>query len=313
MLPLPTLITISRPRFWLYTAWSFLVWIAASGYFWTIIQMHQQWAMSPIWWMFFGVVMLMFLYFLFPANLLIYGVNDIADQDTDAFNDKKWSDQGSYEQLHTDKRTDALRWSIIWRNAWSLILIYALFRYFKSRVESWFPESLLFVDLSIWLFLLASITYSAHPIRFKARPFLDGLSNILYILPWLTGFFLTWGTIAEFSLIGFIAAWARAVAMHTFSAVPDIEADRAAGVDTTATHIGYRNTLLYCAWVWTVSMLCAIVALPEFLTVWLLLWALYVALSFTALRIGAFTVYKRMPWINALVGFGLFRLFVMGV
>ncbi|NCQ82273.1 hypothetical protein GW750_05765 [bacterium] len=28
-------------------------------------------------------------YFLFPANLLIYGANDLADGDTDALNDKK--------------------------------------------------------------------------------------------------------------------------------------------------------------------------------------------------------------------------------
>lgn len=51
------------------------------------------------------------LYFLFPANLLVYGVNDIADEDTDILNAKK---QG-YELLHTKEKTTALKHAIIKR------------------------------------------------------------------------------------------------------------------------------------------------------------------------------------------------------
>jgi 4-hydroxybenzoate polyprenyltransferase len=43
------------------------------------------------------------------------------------------------------------------------------------------------------------------------------------------------------------------MAMHTFSAVPDIEPDRAAGIRTTATVLGERGALAYCAGCWFLS------------------------------------------------------------
>jgi 4-hydroxybenzoate polyprenyltransferase len=41
--------------------------------------------------------------------------------------------------------------------------------------------------------------------------------------------------------------------MHTFSAIPDIEPDRAAGIDTTATALGERWSYGYCAAVWALA------------------------------------------------------------
>jgi 4-hydroxybenzoate polyprenyltransferase len=38
--------------------------------------------------------------------------------------------------------------------------------------------------------------------------------------------------------------------MHTFSAIPDIEPDRAAGIRTTATYLGTRRTFVYCLACW---------------------------------------------------------------
>jgi 4-hydroxybenzoate polyprenyltransferase len=38
--------------------------------------------------------------------------------------------------------------------------------------------------------------------------------------------------------------------MHTFSAIPDIEPDRAAGIRTTATFLGKRRTFAYCLACW---------------------------------------------------------------
>jgi 4-hydroxybenzoate polyprenyltransferase len=38
--------------------------------------------------------------------------------------------------------------------------------------------------------------------------------------------------------------------MHTFSAIPDIEPDRAAGIRTTATMLGESRTLAYCFGCW---------------------------------------------------------------
>jgi 4-hydroxybenzoate polyprenyltransferase len=43
------------------------------------------------------------------------------------------------------------------------------------------------------------------------------------------------------------------MAMHTFSAIPDVEPDRAAGIETTATRLGERWTYAYCAACWALA------------------------------------------------------------
>jgi len=45
------------------------------------------------------------------------------------------------------------------------------------------------------------------------------------------------------------------MAMHTFSAIPDIDPDRRAGIETTATRLGERGAYAYCAACWTVAAL----------------------------------------------------------
>ena len=71
-----TLLSISRPRFWHYLIGPRLIGYTASlshlGDFG-----QQRW-----FWVFL-------VYFSFPANLLVYGVNDISDGDTDQHNPKK--------------------------------------------------------------------------------------------------------------------------------------------------------------------------------------------------------------------------------
>jgi 4-hydroxybenzoate polyprenyltransferase len=43
------------------------------------------------------------------------------------------------------------------------------------------------------------------------------------------------------------------MAMHTFSAIPDIGPDRRAGIRTTATVLGERRTLAYCGVCWLLA------------------------------------------------------------
>ncbi|MDY7082545.1 MAG: UbiA family prenyltransferase, partial [Halobacteria archaeon] len=47
--------------------------------------------------------------------------------------------------------------------------------------------------------------------------------------------------------------WLWTMAMHTFSAIPDIEPDREAGIRTTATLLGESRTYVYCGVVWLAS------------------------------------------------------------
>ena len=75
MLDAPFLIKVIRPRFWLYIFGPYLVGLAAG-------------ASSRVDFLRFDAL-LFGLYFLFPANLLIYGINDIFDFETDRRNPKK--------------------------------------------------------------------------------------------------------------------------------------------------------------------------------------------------------------------------------
>ncbi len=100
-------------------------------------------------------------------------------------------------------------------------------------------------------FLLLSLGYSAPPFRFKARPFLDSVSNGLYILPFILTYIYSTGSFPPVLTVA--GGWAWTMAMHTFSAIPDIKADRTAGIETTATFLGREKTYGYCILLWAVS------------------------------------------------------------
>ena len=69
------LLKVSRPRFWLYVFGPYLVGLAAGASAREDFLQFKVFAFA--------------LYFLLPANLLIYGVNDIFDFETDKLNPKK--------------------------------------------------------------------------------------------------------------------------------------------------------------------------------------------------------------------------------
>jgi len=97
-------------------------------------------------------------------------------------------------------------------------------------------------------FFLLGFQYSAPPLRFKTTPFLDSLSNGLYVLPGAAAYAAVSGSHPPVAALA--GAWLWAMGMHTFSAVPDIEPDREAGIRTTATYLGERRTLAYCLACW---------------------------------------------------------------
>jgi 4-hydroxybenzoate polyprenyltransferase len=87
--------------------------------------------------------------------------------------------------------------------------------------------------------------------RWKAKPFVDALSNVFYIIPgWIT-YYAMGGT--GWSWLVLLAGWMWTTPMHVFSAIPDIDADTQAGLATTATALGVRNSLIYCMLWWFVS------------------------------------------------------------
>jgi 4-hydroxybenzoate polyprenyltransferase len=104
-----------------------------------------------------------------------------------------------------------------------------------------------------WLagFLVLGVAYSAPPLRLKTTPPLDSVSNGLYVLPGAAAYAAVAG--AHPPALALASGWLWTMGMHTFSAIPDIEPDRAAGLRTTATALGETRTFAYCGAVWALA------------------------------------------------------------
>jgi lycopene elongase/hydratase (dihydrobisanhydrobacterioruberin-forming) len=266
------LLKISRPRFWLYLFGPYIVGLAAGA------ASRDELISATI--LTFGI------YFLFPANLLIYGVNDIFDFATDKLNPKKQDYEAMVRPEH--HRT-------------MLIAIFALNIPFITATG--------FLDLKSFLlmlgFLFFSIFYSAPPIRAKAKPLLDSMFNVLYIFPGLFGYALISNALPPMSIIAAAGLWT--MAMHAYSAVPDIDADREAGVKTIAVLFGQRTTLIICLILYIAS---AALTYRYLGVVSIILGCVYTAMILLSLvykdRSGVFSIYKYFPLLNAVSGFILF-------
>lgn len=309
------LIKISRPRFWIYTFGPFLIWriagivylLNSAGGVWlgwvreiAALPMILSMYLTPAMWL---LLLIAVDYFLFSANLFVYGVNDIADGDTDKHNIKK---QGYEDTLQEDQKSRLSR--KIWRfNAieWWLLLALLIYVqkyvYYDTQRRRW--------ALALVLFWLTAYFYSSEPIRAKSKPFVDGIFNILYILPSIVWWIVAGNSIVWFSRVGFWAARLWAMAMHAYSAIPDIQPDREAGLTTTAVLLGKRGTLIYCGLLW------ALAAYLWYTVVWLpllLMWWVYLAMIAASFGSDVMSLYRRFPRINTAVGFVLFWVVVMG-
>ncbi|MFT5360189.1 MAG: 4-hydroxybenzoate polyprenyltransferase, partial [Candidatus Paceibacteria bacterium] len=182
------LLNISRPRFWIYVLGTFMVGAIAAG--------------DPRLLELETLIMLgvLFLFFTYPANLMIYGVNDIYDYETDKHNQKKID----YEELVEPKDQKVLWLSIaLWVIPFFIVLFWLNWQ----------------ASIAFLIFNLTSVYYSATPIRAKTNPPLDIIfSSIIYISPAVIGFFATGNM--DISWIGIVGGLLWASAMQTYSAVP---------------------------------------------------------------------------------------------
>ncbi|MBX0284952.1 prenyltransferase [Halomicroarcula sp. F28] len=266
---------LSRPRFWLYQGGPVVVAVtyAADG---------PGELFSPL-------AIALFLYFTIPANVFLYGINDIFDRDIDQVNPKK--DEGREVSYRGDRVVVA-----------AIVASGLLAAGFLP-----FLPALGVVALLAWAAL--SIEYSAPPLRFKTTPFLDSLSNGLYILPGVVAYAAIEGVAPPASAVA--GAWLWTMGMHTFSAIPDIEPDRQADIETTATFLGTSNTYYYCVMCWLSA------AFVFTYTHWVFggLLLVYPGLVFGILAVGVDVdeAYWWYPAINTLVGmaFTLVGLWVM--
>ncbi|MFB6093058.1 MAG: prenyltransferase [Haloquadratum sp.] len=207
------LLRLSRPRFWLYLAGPVVVGVAfgaeSTGDLLTPASVG------------------LFAYFFFPANLFLYGINDVFDADVDAANPKK-------DDRETRWRGDPIAGAVV-----ALATLLGAGAFAVAPTRSW-PY--------LAGFFVLGFQYSAPPLRFKTTPVLDSVSNGLYVLPGAAAYAALAG--AHPPLAALAGAWLWTMGMHTFSAIPDIEPDREAGVRTTATVLGTRRTVAYCFACW---------------------------------------------------------------
>jgi 4-hydroxybenzoate polyprenyltransferase len=154
-------------------------------------------------------------------------------------------------------------------------------------------------------FAFFSVFYSAPPIRAKAFPIVDSLFNILYVFPAAFAYEMMTGSFPAWPVIFAGGLWT--MAMHAFSAIPDIDADREARVSTVATFLGKNGTLLFCL----IAYLGSAVLAFQYLGIWVVIpavvYATLIGLSWTSKnneRI--FRIYQRFPLVNAVIGFVLF-------
>ncbi|MDT0164084.1 prenyltransferase [Actinotalea sp. AC32] len=203
------------------------------------------------------------LFFLVPYNLLMYGINDVFDYESDLKNPRKGGVEGALldRRLH---RTTLLA---------STLLPVPFVAYLVAVGD---PLSWLVLAFS----LFAVVAYSAPRLRFKERPVLDSMtSSTHFVSPALYGLVLAgngigagaWWVLAGFFLWG--------MASQAFGAVQDVVADRAAGIGSVATVLGARPTVWFAFGAYAVGgllmlavpwpgPLAALLVLPYLAIVW---------------------------------------------
>jgi 4-hydroxybenzoate polyprenyltransferase len=178
-----------------------------------------------------------------PFNLLIYGINDIFDQETDNINARK----GGYEGAHISPSEVKPIW-------WGVLLTNIPFLTYFALTLPW--------QATAWMlaYALFFTFYSAPPLRLKARAYLDSFSNTDYAFP-LAFVPLALGKEPIWLAVFALMAWS--IAKHAYDAIQDIPQDADTGIVTTAVHLGVKKTLAWCAFWWAVStVLFAMVNIP---------------------------------------------------
>ncbi len=282
---LKQLFVVSRPISWLNTAYPF-----AAAYFIIFQSVDVRFVVGT-------------LFFLIPYNLLMYGVNDVYDYESDILNPRKGGIEGA-------QSAKALHRPILWSSA-LLTVPFVLALLVMSDIRS------AIVLLGVLFFVLA---YSVPYLRFKERPFLDSVTSsihfsgpLVYALA-LAGFPAeAWLAVASFFCWG--------MASHAFGAVQDVVPDREGGISSIATVLGARNTVRFSIVLYALSaVLLVAYGLPVALlsligVVYILNIAPYRSVSDTDSG-RANKAWRRFIYLNYFSGFlvtmMLIRLFVFG-
>jgi 4-hydroxybenzoate polyprenyltransferase len=167
-------------------------------------------------------------FFLIPYNLLMYGVNDVFDYESDLTNPRKGGLEGALLEPKYHAAT-----------LWISTSLAAPFVIYLLAVGSVFSGALLL------LVIFSVVAYSAKHLRFKEIPVLDSFTSALHFIgPMLFGLALA-GTslMGDVVIMATIAFFLWGMASHAFGAVQDIRADKDANIASIATFFGAGLTV----------------------------------------------------------------------
>ena len=199
----------SRPVSWLNTAYPF-----AAGYL--LVAHDINWTL-----------VFTTLYFLIPYNLMMYGVNDVFDYESDILNPRKGGLEGA--KLAKSQHKNILA-AVALTNIPFLIVLFT----FGS----------LAAKLTLGAVIFMVLAYSVPKLRFKEVPFLDSITSschfvgplvyALVLLGWQSSY---WPYVLAFFFWG--------MASHAFGAVQDIPSDRKGKIKSIGTVLGARATTYF--------------------------------------------------------------------
>lgn len=209
-----SIVRASRPISWINTAFPF-----AAGYLMVEGQVD-------------ALLIVGTLFFLVPYNLLMYGVNDVFDYESDLLNPRKGGIEG--DVVRDRERARKVHRGIIAASALTV-----------APMMSWLivvgsPQS----AIALVVVVFAVVAYSAPVLRFKERPFLDSFTSAVHFAGPLVYALVLTGT----GLTGrgvwpiWVAFLAWGMASHAFGAVQDVRADREGGIASIGTVMGARVT-----------------------------------------------------------------------
>jgi len=213
---LKKLFWVSRPISWPNTSYPFLV-----GFLLTFALWPNEQALVTL--------IVGTLYFIGPYNLLMYGVNDVFDYESDILNPRKGGIEGMRESR---KFHPTILKAVIITNVPFVVYLFLTSNWQASVVLS--------------LVVFAAIAYSIKGLRFKEVPFLDSItSSIHFVGPLLFALALT--GFPETAWPWVIAFFFWGMASHAYGAVQDIIPDRKGGLHSIATVLGARATMWFSA------------------------------------------------------------------
>jgi len=179
--------------------------------------------------------------FSFPLCIIVFGVNDVYDYESDLRNPRKQESMegGVLNPAHHPFVLSAARVA-------TLLIFLCSFLPLTSSRNHWQGP------LLTTLLLVLSWQYSSPPLRLKEKPLLDSISNGAIVwLCWARGYAdsglpLFGPDVVDSATKGWLLAFCTA-GVHALGAAADVEADTAAGQRTIATVFGKRLSAAFSA------------------------------------------------------------------